>query len=299
MTAVMGRDIVRGLGGRWVGRKGVAKCPAHDDRTPSLSVSETRDGRALVHCFAGCTQRDVIDALRARGLWHGEARPDAAYIGRLTSPADGARDADERQRVAYARELWERADRIKGTLAETYLRARGISRLEWPEALGFLPRVMHKPSGRTGPVLLAAITDSAGQVEAVQRTWIADDGASKAPVDPAKMTIGRMGNGAVRLSRSVGATLGLAEGVETALSAAALYAIPVWATLSASRLSRVHVPKSVEALVIFADAGQAGMGQALEAAETYERAGLAVDVIPPAVHFGAGHGDFNDVVRHG
>jgi hypothetical protein len=49
--------------GRWM-----ARCPAHDDRTPSLSISE-RNGKALLHCFAGCEQRAVIEALRARGLW--------------------------------------------------------------------------------------------------------------------------------------------------------------------------------------------------------------------------------------
>ena len=35
--------------GKWQGR-----CPAHADRSPSLSVAEGQDGRVLVHCFAGC-----------------------------------------------------------------------------------------------------------------------------------------------------------------------------------------------------------------------------------------------------
>jgi hypothetical protein len=34
-----------------------------------LSLKDTPDGRALVHCFAGCAQLDVIEALRHRGLW--------------------------------------------------------------------------------------------------------------------------------------------------------------------------------------------------------------------------------------
>jgi hypothetical protein len=49
--------------GRWM-----ARCPAHDDRAPSLSIAE-RNGSVLVHCFAGCRQSEVIAALRARGLW--------------------------------------------------------------------------------------------------------------------------------------------------------------------------------------------------------------------------------------
>lgn len=40
-----------------------ARCPAHADRGPSLSVRETDDGRVLVHCFAGCSVHDVIAAV--------------------------------------------------------------------------------------------------------------------------------------------------------------------------------------------------------------------------------------------
>lgn len=61
--------IARELGGaRKSGAGWVARCPAHDDRNPSLSLSE-RNGKLLVHCFAGCPQDAVIDALRDRGLW--------------------------------------------------------------------------------------------------------------------------------------------------------------------------------------------------------------------------------------
>ena len=60
-------DLVHALGGRMHGTGGMCRCPAHDDATPSLSVTE-RDGRMLVHCQAGCSQADVIDALATRGL---------------------------------------------------------------------------------------------------------------------------------------------------------------------------------------------------------------------------------------
>jgi hypothetical protein len=62
-------EIARALGGaRKSGADWMARCPAHDDRTPSLAITE-RDGRLLVHCFAGCEQSAVIAALRDRGLW--------------------------------------------------------------------------------------------------------------------------------------------------------------------------------------------------------------------------------------
>ena len=47
----------------------LACCPAHDDRNPSLSVSD-KNGKILVRCWAGCTQDEVIGALRGMGLWH-------------------------------------------------------------------------------------------------------------------------------------------------------------------------------------------------------------------------------------
>lgn len=64
-------DIAKGLQAKR-GQKGwMACCPAHEDRNPSLHISE-RDGKLLVKCFAGCDQSDVIAALKGRGLW-----PDA------------------------------------------------------------------------------------------------------------------------------------------------------------------------------------------------------------------------------
>jgi hypothetical protein len=71
MTAA---DIADALHGRRSGAGWVARCPAHKDKTPSLSIRES-DSRILVHCFSGCTQRDVVIALRERGLWPERPRP--------------------------------------------------------------------------------------------------------------------------------------------------------------------------------------------------------------------------------
>ena len=50
-----------------------ARCPAHEDRLPSLSVSEGDDGRALVHCFGGC---EVAGVLAAVGLTLADLFPE-------------------------------------------------------------------------------------------------------------------------------------------------------------------------------------------------------------------------------
>jgi DNA primase len=41
----------------------MARCPAHDDRSPSLSLRETDDGRILIHCYAGCGAAAVMESL--------------------------------------------------------------------------------------------------------------------------------------------------------------------------------------------------------------------------------------------
>jgi hypothetical protein len=68
-TYPIARELAAVLGGRKSPRGWVARCPAHDDREPSLSIVDGRNGRPIFHCFAGCDWRDVLDALAAKGLW--------------------------------------------------------------------------------------------------------------------------------------------------------------------------------------------------------------------------------------
>src|SRR6266436_5508784 len=72
-------SLATALEARRSGSSWMAKCPAHDDRNPSLSIREV-DGKVLLHCHAGCTQRDVIDALKARGLWQPERTEDRRIV---------------------------------------------------------------------------------------------------------------------------------------------------------------------------------------------------------------------------
>lgn len=60
--------LARELRGRASGQGFVACCPVHDDRNPSLSIDDC-NGRLLVKCHAGCSQNDVIAALKVRDLW--------------------------------------------------------------------------------------------------------------------------------------------------------------------------------------------------------------------------------------
>src|SRR6478672_8421273 len=63
-------ELAQALKGRRAGRGWKAPCPAHADANPSLSINVGHDGMVLFRCHAGCSQDQVIDALRERGLWN-------------------------------------------------------------------------------------------------------------------------------------------------------------------------------------------------------------------------------------
>lgn len=78
-------EAVKGGHGRWI-----ARCPAHDDRSPSLSIRELDDGRILVHCHSGCSPSDVTAAV---GLGMTDLFPD----GPLYHKAKGVLRHNERR----------------------------------------------------------------------------------------------------------------------------------------------------------------------------------------------------------
>ena len=96
-------QIAHALGGKKVGSGWMAKCPAHPDKTPSLSINESADGKVLVHCHAGCSQDEVIAALRHAGLWQAA---DAAAVALRTQ-------AKEREHAELVAAIAE-ADRESG-----------------------------------------------------------------------------------------------------------------------------------------------------------------------------------------
>ncbi len=82
------RRICESRGGKWSGTKGMACCPAHDDRTPSLGVSLGRQA-ILFHCFAGCDQQSVLAALAREGF-------EAPALFSASAPARPAPRSTER-----------------------------------------------------------------------------------------------------------------------------------------------------------------------------------------------------------
>lgn len=277
-----GQSIVQALGGQWRGEGGLCRCPAHADRNPSLSV-RVGDTSLLFHCFAGCDNREVLAALRrGRLLDSGLVTVDYPIVARAP------RYSTDPQ---FLLNLWSRCLPVRGTLADRYLAARAIGN-RTPE-LRFAPaaRIGRGATAYTGPALVAAVRDDHGLC-ALQRTFLSGNGRSKASIEQPRRMIGNPGRGAARLSTPT-RILGLAEGLETALSASELLQIPVWASLGNRRLPEIALPSDLEELVILADHDAPGRRAGEAAMATYARPGLAVRCEWPP----AGMNDWNDLAR--
>ena len=237
------RQIVESLGGYWSRSSGMCCCPAHDDRTPSLSVSLGRRA-ILFHCFAGCSNDEIIAELgrrgvRARELFDGSGEPLPEPPRKETADPNACR-------------LWRHADALRGSPAEAYLLKRGLT--QFPADLRFHPRTPLGPRGavRFLPAMLAAVRTDLGVI-AVHRTFLDERTGRLAGFDRPKRALGSLQRGAVRLAMPRGGRLGLAEGIETALSAMQLFGVPCWATLGNERFGLVTIPESVRELHLFVD----------------------------------------------
>ena len=289
MTAA---EITKALRGQWHGSYGTARCPAHDDRHPSLSITE-RDGKLLVHCHAGCSQEAVWDSLKHMGL--GGQGDRLKSVRRLTGswntpPVTTTKEPGTKDRTAAARRIWSESRPAAGTPVETYLASRGIT-IPPPPTLRYHIGLKHGPTGLLLPAMVAAVTTwPSREVVAIHRTFIKADGSDKAPVTQNKMMLGPCAGGAVRLVPAED-ELVLAEGLETGLSILQATGQPTWACLSTSGLKAVLLPPEVKTVTIAADGDDAGKKAAEEAASRLYRDGREVRIARPPDGY-----DFNDLL---
>ncbi len=279
--------IAQALGGRRVGGSWMARCPAHEDREPSLAIRDG-DGVALVHCHAGCGQRDVLAALEARGLWYSTSRPKIRHP-KTTRAENHEGGGDRRKRSERAIALWGDTKPASDTVVERYLGSRGFT-LPSPERLRFHPGLKH-PAGGTWPAMVALVTNGVDDAPmAVHRTFIAHDGRGKAQVTPQRMMLGPCRGGAVRLG-SVDDLLLVGEGIESCLAAMQATGRVAWAALSTSGLKSLHLPGQISQVVVLADGDAPGEAAACDVARRWQRAGRHVRIARPPSGM-----DFNDLL---
>jgi len=282
--------IAGALHGRKRGSAWTARCPAHDDRDPSLSISISKEGKTLIHCHARCSQDRVIEALTDLGLWNRGENPDQARLRVLTEDFH----VYEAKRQALALEIWNSTVPANGTLAETYLAGRAIT-LPIPERLRFHDALAHTPTGSSAPAMVALVTGVDDKPMGVHRTYLYCDGSSKADVDPPRMTLGGCRRGGVRLGQiRRDHWLAIAEGIETTLSVMQACGLSGLAALSADGLRNLMLPREANLILLCADHDENGVGQsAVHAARNRFRAeGRRVRIIVPPDR----GSDFNDLV---
>ncbi len=257
-------------------------CPTCDrgPKDTALSVRLELDGTVIWHCHRLC---GTDGSSRARD----SKTPQ--------QPRHAAPRAAERPRGLSdsARALWAATEPISGPAAD-YLQARACVLPPADSDLRCMPALRHS-SGYIGPALVALITDiCTGAPLSLHRTWIKPDG-NKADVSPPRLLLKDhpIAGGVIRLwpDEAVTAGLGIAEGIETALSLAHGFT-PVWACIDAGHLAKFPILNGVQDLIIAADNDDAGRKAASDCAARW--AGHAAVRIIQADGAGC---DLNDMVQ--
>jgi hypothetical protein len=246
------------------------------------------DGKVLVCCHALCEQAAVIAALRARGLWGPQlldltTAPDR-WTRRAVEPEDGQVDRSD---TALA--IWKAAIPAEGTLLQTYLASRGLD-CPIPPSLRFHTGLQH-PSGGRWPTMVGLVTRGVDATPvAIHRTFLAQNGAGKAPVRPVRMMLGPCRGGAVRLG-AVRNLLMVGEGIETCLAAMQATGNPAWAALATSGLRNLELPDDIDGVIVLADGDDPGEAAARSCALRWCHEGRRVRIARPPRGL-----DFNDLL---
>jgi hypothetical protein len=263
--------------------------PGHSARDDSLSVSIGRNGRVILHSFAGDDDAKVRAYLKSLGVDVSGARATLPGARRFAA----AVDIEAKRKAAAANRIWGESVPIAGTLASRYLESRAIAS-PWPLSLRFHSRC---PDGKQRrPALIAACTslDAPMQVEAIQRIFLCPLSGRKAAVQAPKKALGAHRGRGVVLG-AVTDTLLVSEGIESGLSASAQFNnMPAIATLGAEFMSRLIIPTRVRHVVIAADEDEPGLRAAFSLAARLRGEGRIVCIRTPPTGFK----DFNDLAMH-
>ncbi len=267
-----GPESGKGAAGKWTD----AATGEHGDLLDLISANQRL-----------ATLRDALDeARRFLALPQPERRDD------LCTPApSGSCEA--------ARRLWAISKPIRGTVAEAYLRTRGITALQDCTSLRFHPRCFYRADRDdvcdvrdAWPALIAAVTDSAGEITGVHRTWLDPTGSEKASVATPRRAMGDLLGHGVRFGRAHD-VLAAGEGIETMLSLRTeLPTLPAVAALSAAHLAALNLPATLRRLYIAEEADAAGRNGADQLAFRAEAQGIE------ALRLRAALGDLNEDLVH-
>lgn len=231
----------------------------------------------------------VVEARRFLSLPHPEPEPKPRRSRTPPAPS-GSSEA--------ARRLWCMTQPLIGSVAETYLRGRGITDFRGTANLRFHPNCYWRPEGdgptETWPAMIAAVTDPNGKITGAHRTWLTRDGSAKAPIDPPRKAMGDLLGHAVRFGEAQD-VMAAGEGIETILSLRqAMPPMPMVSALSAGHLAAILFPADLRRLYIARDNDPAGNSARDSLVDRARGAGIEAITLSPML------GDFNeDLVMRG
>lgn len=231
----------------------------------------------------GC-YRQGVSATWSAADRNAMTRHDRAALARQVMAATVEREAEQRRQWARNAEriaaLWvqcvpvQAGDPVARYLAQRLRLAPGHLRL--PECLRVHPALPYWHDGeRIGvlPAMVAPLTAPDGRIVALHRTYLSPDG-SKADVPTVKKltaAAGPLAGACIPLHKPARGSIGIAEGIETALAARCASPVPTVAAYCAGNLAGWHWPAGVRRIVIFADADEPGRA----AAEKLQRRAMA------------------------
>ena len=209
---------------------------------------DDKDGRGTYFC-SGCGAGDGVQlAMGITGLSFRDAAREIERVAGTVQPTPAKSDrSDEDKLNALRRAFRESRPIARGDDAHAYLAGRGLRLHDLPESIRTHPGMQYRDGGAvlgTFPAMLATVTDATGRAVSMHRTYIQD--CQKAPVPaPKKLMQGMpLAGAAIRLT-PVSRTLGVAEGIETALAASELFEVPVWSCISTTGIESFEPPEGV------------------------------------------------------
>lgn len=189
---------------------------------------------------------------------------------------------------------------LRGTGAEVYLRNRGIDELP---AKNIRFTSSEKTPAGMFECMYSIATDGRGNPCYLHRTFLKDGG--KAPIERPKRLNSLQSESYLNCAQSVAIrmfpcadVLGIAEGIETALSCKQIYKCNTWSTLNAGFMKKFRAPKGVKRLYIFADSDKNGTGLA-SAFECANKNILSNNDVEEVIVRWCEKGDFNDLLQDG
>ncbi len=230
---------------------------------------------------------------QATGLSDGALFDEAARIAGMDRLMPRSLPRPKPNHSTEVARLIDGGQQLSETVGEAYLRARGLTDPECPDLL-FHPDLPDFDTRRGWPGLIALPRLVTGErAPGIHRTFLLDDGSAKGP--SGKKMLGSVAEAAVRLfAMPADGHLGIAEGIETALAAHALFGTAVWAALSADGLARFRWPEGTTRVTIYADAGDAGRQAAATLTDRLNRADIPNEIVVPLLG-----DDFNDDLLRG